>query len=104
MSANILDFNNNDINIITRIINEISLEKCNKDSAPWIHNIYFVGATLFIDGYFNNVKDSMTICFNNQTVGFFSGGYRKLLPIDSLRYIGEIMDSNKINKKEISWL
>ena len=102
-SISILNTPTNEIDIILDIALQLCKDTINPKSVPWITNIYFAGATLFIDGYYNNEKDSMTICHSDETVGYFSGGLRKLISIKGCKLLEEILVLTKINH-ETKWL
>lgn len=61
-------------------------------------NIYFVGRVLYLD-----VKDAagnqdaITLNWDEETFGYFSGGPRRLLSLPALRGLQELMDLNGIN-------
>lgn len=61
-------------------------------------NIYFVGQGLCLD-----VKDAIgsqeviTLSWEKENFGYFSGGIRRLLSISALRKLQRLMDLNKIN-------
>jgi hypothetical protein len=97
--ANIFDFSTRDIEIIIRISKQIIVDGKNPDDVPWITNIYFVGATMCIDGFFNGKIDTLTVSYNKESVGFFSGGLRRLLSLDALRDLAAIMNELKITKE-----
>jgi hypothetical protein len=69
-------------------------------------NVYFAGATLCLDVYINSKtdKDVITISYDKQTFGYFSGGYRRLLSIKALKTLDKLMKVAKINHEQISWL
>jgi|688.fasta_scaffold1070511_2 hypothetical protein len=69
-------------------------------------NVYFAGATLCLDVYINckTDKDVITISYNKQTFGYFSGGYRRLLSIKALKTLDKLIKVAKINHEQISWL
>lgn len=101
--ANILEFDIKDIDIITIIAKQIIIYDRNPDEVPWIHDIYFAGATMHIVGFFNGKSDIMTFSYNKESVGFFSGGLRKLLSLHALRNLGDIMDELMIKKENKVW-
>lgn len=63
-------------------------------------NIYFVGQGLCLD-----VKDPIgdrdiiTLSWDSECFGYFSGGLRRLLSIKALRSLKKLMDLNGINYK-----
>lgn len=63
-----------------------------------LKNIYFAGRTLCLD-----VKDAIgtlnviTLSWDSECFGYFSGGSRRLLSLKALRRLQELMDLNKIN-------
>jgi len=65
---------------------------------------YFVGATLCLD-----VKDKfgdsdvITICHSSECFGLFSGGIRRLLPIEALKLLEELMKECEI-KHKTKWI
>lgn len=63
-----------------------------------ITNVYFAGATLFIDFKsiedFSNmdvIQDSLTLSHTDESYGLFSGGIRHLLSIKALKSLESIM-------------
>jgi hypothetical protein len=73
----------------------------NDFSGPWsndLTNIYFIGQGLCLD-----VKDSIgsqdviTMSWDNETFGYFSGGKRRLLSLSALRKLQRLMDLNEIS-------
>ena len=71
------------------------------DFSPYgndLRNIYFVGQGLCLD-----VKDAIgtvdviTLSWDKETFGYFSGGLRRLLSIEALRNLQKLMDLNGIN-------
>lgn len=57
-----------------------------------VKRIYFIGASLCMD--FNN--DVIVLNHREELVGFFSGGIRRLLPIDCMRLLEGLMDMCEI--------
>ena len=63
-----------------------------------LKNLYFVGQGLCLD-----VKDAIgsadviTLSWDKETFGFFSGGPRRLLSLPALRGLQELMDLCEIN-------
>ena len=55
-------------------------------------NVYFVGRTLCIDikDEFGN-RDVLTLCYESEDIGYFSGELRRLLPIKTLRLLKSLM-------------
>lgn len=73
----------------------------NDFSGPYgndLTNIYFVGQGLCLD-----VKDAagtqdvITLSWDKETFGYFSGGPRRLLSLSALRKLQRLMDLNGIN-------
>ena len=57
-----------------------------------LRNIYFVGQGLFLD--FKDTigsVDAITVSWDDETFGFFSGGSRRLLSLNALRGLEELM-------------
>lgn len=53
---------------------------------------YFAGRTLFLDIKDKNGEmDAITICHADEDYGYFSGGTRRLLPIEALRDMESLM-------------
>jgi len=102
MKQNILNWTTGEINgLITQatmyhLVNEnpsIEWEFIDIDGA-----IYFVGRTLFIDIKINgDIIDCMTFNHSEESVGFFSGGLRKLMSIKQLRCMEYLMLKNNIS-------
>jgi len=68
-----------------------------------VKNTYFAGRTLFID---RENDYPITLCHTDETYGSFEGGIRKLMSLDSLRTLEEIMEGNdiKYKEKEVLWI
>jgi hypothetical protein len=63
-----------------------------------LRKAYFVGATLCLDVEDKiNDRDVITICHSSECFGLFSGGIRRLLPIESLKLLEELMKECNIN-------
>ena len=112
---NIFNYEINDIDKIIDIISKIEIKgvllmKYN------ISNVYFIGSTLCVDikDSILNELDVIMISYHEESYGFFSGGFRRLLSLKSLRNLEKIMKINGIwfqkndlinllyeNKKEI---
>lgn len=58
-------------------------------------NSYFAGGTLCIDIEFKGENEVLTFNLNNESVGFFSGGPRKLISLNDLQRIKEIKENVK---------
>lgn len=58
-------------------------------------NSYFAGGTLCIDIEFKGENEVLTLNLNNESVGFFSGGPRKLISLNDLKRIKEIKENVK---------
>jgi hypothetical protein len=65
-----------------------------------LKNMYFAGATLCLDikDEFGN-EDVITVCHSDETFGLFSGGIRRLLPIESLKTLETLMKEQNVNHK-----
>lgn len=63
-----------------------------------LRKAYFVGATLCLDiqDKFGD-SDVITICHSSECFGLFSGGIRRLLPIEALKQLEELMKECNIN-------
>ena len=63
-----------------------------------LRKAYFVGATLCLDiqDEFGD-RDVITICHSSECFGLFSGGRRRLLPIEALKTLEELMKECNIN-------
>ena len=79
------------------------IEDFRKDSM--VKRIYFVGQGLCLD-----IKDDesgdpevITISWESESFGFFSGGMRRLLSINSLRLLSELMNICEINYEPKVW-
>lgn len=61
-------------------------------------SIYFAGQGLCLD-IIDAIgsRDVITLSWDSECFGFFSGGSRRLLPLSTLRKLQELMDLNKIN-------
>lgn len=62
-----------------------------------IKDTYFTGATLCIDVIDGDDIDVITISHSSESIGVFTGGYRRLLTIKSLKYLEQIMLASHIN-------
>lgn len=57
-----------------------------------MRSIYFAGATLCIDvADGSSDKNTMTMCWADETIGYFSGGSRRLVSIKALKLMRELM-------------
>jgi len=101
---NILNFGTKDIEKTLEIARDFYVGKIKfEDTPPFITNMYFVGAGLCVDFSFNGERDSMTFSHRQESVGFFSGGFRTLMSIKSCKLLEEIMVTLNINHKT-KWL
>ena len=71
------------------------------DYSPYgndLTNIYFAGQGLCLDVK-NAIgdRDVITLSWNSECFGYFSGGLRRLLPLSTLRKLQKLMDLNQIN-------
>lgn len=67
--------------------------------------LYFAGRTLFIDvGDDLGNKDAFTLCYADEDIGLFSGGRRRLMPIETLRLMEELMSLCNIKHDKKEWL
>lgn len=57
-----------------------------------VKSIYFIGSTLCMD----IGEDVLTFKHRDETIGFFSGGFRLLLSIENMRLLEAIMDMCEI--------
>jgi hypothetical protein len=63
-----------------------------------LKNIYFVGQGLCLDVKdVIGTADVITLSWDNETFGYFSGGLRRLLSIKALKDLQKLMDLNGIN-------
>lgn len=65
--------------------------------------IYFAGATLCMDLNTPEEKEVLTICYNDESVGYFSGGIRMGLSITACKNLERLM-SLKGKLKQNKWL
>lgn len=79
------------------------IEDFKKDSI--VKRIYFVGQGLCLDIEDNESGDPevITLSWGSESFGFFSGGMRRLLSINSLRLLSELMDICQINYEPKIW-
>ena len=71
-----------------------------KDVSPGndLKNIYFAGQTLCLDTKDEfGQEDVITISWNDESFGLFSGGARRLLSLNALRDLDTLMKMNNIN-------
>jgi hypothetical protein len=99
---NILDISNETIeNILEDVKISAETNQFYTSMSDKVKRCYFVGATLFIDMIDENIEmDCMTFNYTNETVGWFSGGTRKLLSIESVRLLRLVMKESNINHEE----
>ena len=57
-----------------------------------VKRIYFAGRTLCMD----YKGDVLTLCHKDEDLGYFSGGFRRLLPIKEMRLLEALMDMCEI--------
>jgi len=63
-----------------------------------LKNIYFAGQTLCLDVEDAiGTRDVLTLSWDSECFGYFSGGPRRLLSLKALRKLQELMDLNGIN-------
>lgn len=89
--AKIVNHSNSDIEVILEITKGLAKGTKDYKDVPWLKHAYFCGRTLCIDMMSNGVEDVMTFSHGDETVGFFSGGFRKLLSIKACTILEEIM-------------
>lgn len=58
--------------------------------------IYFAGRTLCMDYQ----GDVLTLCHEDEDLGYFSGGFRRLLPIKEMRLFEALMDLCEIKHNQ----
>ena len=99
-----MEFIENSINIgikISEARDQGESKRIEGFSGPWgndLTNIYFVGQSLCLA-----VKDAIgsqeviTLSWDKETFGYFSGGLRRLLSLPALRKLKRLMDLNGIN-------
>lgn len=93
---NILDFN---FDIITGNLHNAVISLSNgRNFIPsmGVKRIYFVGRTLCMD--YNG--DVITLVHSEETVGFFSGGIRRLLSIKNMQLFEALMDLCEIGHNQ----
>ena len=61
-----------------------------------VKKIYFAGRTLCMD----YEGDVLTLCHRDEDIGFFSGGFRRLLSIENMKLFEDLMDLCEIKKKK----
>ena len=99
----ILRYSNDDITQILIIVTEIATEKMESEDAPWLRNMYFAGRTLWVDTNLPDREDSYTFCLTDESVGYASGGLRRLLSIESCKLLKNLLKISEI-KHEPKWL
>ena len=101
--ANIIYHGVEDVDNILQLVSDIAHGRLKRDDVEFITNMYFAGRTLCVDMYSQGVKDVMTFCHADESVGFFSGGYRRLLSIKSMRIFEQLMVDGGI-KHDTKWI
>lgn len=101
---NILDISQEFINNSLGLSLEAFRKGEYKRNSSDLKRMYFVGATLCLDvedefGF----SDVITICHSDETYGLFSGGIRRLLPIESLKTLELLMKEQDV-KHNTKWL
>ena len=91
-------YNNDSITQSLRIVKEITEGKLDIKHAPWLKNMYFVGRTLFLDVNTPTGEDSKTFCLSDESVGFFSGGMRKLISLEAVQIMKDLMDMSGVKR------
>lgn len=99
----IMTYQNSDIDQVLRIVLSLAKGETERKSVPWMTGLYFAGATLCVDTNLPDREDVYTFCHSDETVGFFSGGLRRLLSIKSCKMLEEIMVLSDINHTK-KWL
>jgi hypothetical protein len=100
MKNNILDFSIEEINQLLQLVEDIQIKPLdsNEYQIPnWFRNVYFVGGGLCIDITKENGKlDVMTFSHREESVGYFSGGMRRLISMTAVRTLERIMERKAI--------
>jgi hypothetical protein len=61
-----------------------------------VKKVYFVGRTLCMD--YND--DVLTLCHRDEDIGYFSGGFRRLLSIENMKLFEALMDLCEIGHNQ----
>ena len=93
----IYTYESSDIDQVLRIVLSLAKGETERKNVPWLTGLYFAGATLCVDTNLPDREDVYTFSHNQETVGFFSGGLRRLLSIPSCKLLEEIMVLSEIN-------
>lgn len=101
----IYTYTSSDIDQVLRIVLQLAKGEIERKTVPWMTGLYFAGATLCVDTNLPDREDVYTFNHTEETVGFFSGGLRRLLSIKSCKLLEEIMVLSEINhtKKWLLW-
>lgn len=90
---------NLDMSVVTgNLYNAVISLSNGRDFKPTmgVKAIYFVGRTLCMDYQ----GDVLTLCHEDEDLGYFSGGFRRLLPIKEMRLFEALMDLCKIKHNQ----
>jgi hypothetical protein len=99
----IMTYQNSDIDQVLRIILQLAKGEAEREHVPWMTGLYFAGATLCVDTNLPDREDTYTFNHTKESVGFFSGGVRRLLSIKACKMLEEIMVLSDINHTK-KWL
>jgi len=95
-TKNILNF---DMSVVTgNLYNAVISLSNGREFKPTmgVKSIYFAGRTLCMD--YND--DVLTLCHRDEDIGFFSGGFRRLLTIENMRLFEALMNLCEIGHNQ----
>lgn len=99
----ILDYTSDEIAYMLMVVKDVADGTIRPKDAPWITNLYFAGATLCVDINLRDREDVFTFNHCEESVGFFSGGLRRLLSIPACKTLEQLLVMSDINH-EPKWL